>query len=56
MKVTQKMSQKTFKMLAVVDTNYESLDQLRNKYETSFNGVISKLLQMYEQEQEPQNE
>jgi hypothetical protein len=47
------MSQRNYKMLAVVDRTYVSLDQLRDKYGTSFNGVISKLLQMYEQEQEP---
>jgi len=49
------MSQRNYKMLAIVDTNYQCLDQLRNKYETSFNGVISKLLEIAAAEiQEPQ--
>jgi hypothetical protein len=52
----ENMSQRNYKMMAIVDTNYNSLAQLRDKYETSFNGVITKLLQMYEQEQEPQND
>jgi hypothetical protein len=42
------MSQKSFKNVALVDTNYRSLDGLRNKYQTSFDGVISKLLELYE--------
>jgi hypothetical protein len=50
------MPQRSFKTLAVWDRSYQSLEQLRNKYGTTFNGVISKLLQMYEQEQEPQHD
>jgi hypothetical protein len=51
------MSQRNYKMLAIVDTNYNGLDQLRNKY-GSFNDVVSKLLELYhddDEEREPQN-
>ena len=47
------MSQRNYKMLAIVDTNWECLNELRNKY-GSFNDVVSELLKVYEQEQEPQ--
>ena len=46
------MAQQNYKMLAIWDRSYHSLDQLRSKY-GSFNNVVSKLIEIYE-EQEPQ--
>jgi hypothetical protein len=47
------MPQRNFKTLAVWDRSYQSLEQLRNKYGTTFNAVIERLLKMYNEH--PQN-
>ena len=49
------MSQQNWKMMAMVEKNYTFLNELRIKYGTSFNDVVSKLIELY-QKQVPQKE
>jgi hypothetical protein len=45
-----------WKMVTLWDTNYDSLNQLRQEQKATFNDVVSKLLEMYEKEREPEDE
>jgi hypothetical protein len=43
----------SWKMVTLWDTNYNSLDQLRRKDGTTFNTVVSRLIDLYNTIQRP---
>jgi hypothetical protein len=49
------MPQRNFKMLAVWDTSYVLLDQLRHQQKTTFNNIVSMLIELYQKQVPPQN-